>query len=141
MKTKLTFDISELHDLIDILESLTDKFTDEKSVSTINKIIKIASMSRDIFDEAFIEIQKLLFESTDGSPINLNSNFRNDLGISEEFIESPAGLVTILNRVLRSLLNTHKPNSKIIRIKLDAINEAGTIEDLITLIVDNYEIS
>jgi hypothetical protein len=138
---KIEFEVEEKYApvLIDLLEFAAAKAPDTRTFDTIHKIIQ--ELRDDIKNgiEAFQELKKRLAPFTDNSPILLTSDFRSHLGISNVFISSDEGLIKLLNYLLTFLIKLHKPNSTISFIEKTAIDDTNTIDDLVKLILKNYE--
>lgn len=141
MKIQLEIDDKDLAMLIDALKCASSKADDEPSFNAVKKVITGIKSNINIAVAAFNELKGKLAPFTDGSPVLLTSDFRTQLGIPEGFIKSDTGLIVILNYVLKFLIANYKPEAKPNLIKKAKIDDARTIQDLVNIILANYESS
>jgi len=141
MKIEFDIDKKDAHVLINALEFAASKAPNLESFEAIQKVIQ--EIREDIKNGivVFQELKKQLEPYTDKSPILLSSNFRTQLGISSIFISSNNGLIAVLNQILKTFVALNKPSSSPDWIEKSKIDDAITIEDLVKLILNNYESS
>jgi hypothetical protein len=140
---KIQFDIEEkdIPVLIQSLEFAASRAINQKTFEALQKVIREVKDDTVNGVEIFDELKARLTPFTDGSAINLTSNFKTHLGISRVFLESAEGLISMLNQILRRVVSLKKPGVSPVLIKQSALGSASFIEDLVKLIIDNYEAS
>lgn len=140
---KIEFDIEkkDLTILVKALEFAASKVNNESSFNTLQMVIQEIKEDVNNGVMVFNKLKDDLKTYTDGSPILKLSDFRTQLGISKVFINSNNGLIALLNYILKSLVNFHKPYANPNKIKKSEIGDSKTIEDLTNLIINNYESS
>jgi hypothetical protein len=138
---RIEFDIKD-EDAATLLEALEFAAARAASPTSFQKIQTLINEIRsDITNgaEIFFDIKERLKNYTNGSIIGLDSNFRTQLGISLNFVESSEGLLYVLNWILEKNVRMKKPTAATKKIKLKEIHDLTQIKDLVELITDHYD--
>jgi hypothetical protein len=141
MKIQFEIDDGDVAILVDALDRAALQATTPRSFDSLQRVIALIREDVQNGVEALQLVKQNLALYTDGSPILSQSNFRTDLGISGAFIQSSHGLIRLLNQVLAILVAQHKPGVGPAWIKASAIATLFTVQELVNLILENYDAS
>ena len=139
MKIHFSIENKNIADFLLALQYAGANSPQKDSLGFIQDIIKQIKVGLIIRRKTIEKLKNAIEKYTDGSPILITSDFRTQLGLSGDFINDDRGLIAMLNNVLTSIQEKYKPGSNINLINKNTLDDVRTIDDLINIIITNYE--